>query len=94
MVEGTVLMSCRLPKGVDNLDDSDVGAQVEDDLKQGGAKSQEVGVTSVDEPTTWNLRNIVIIIRTLLSSVQFRGWQVGDEVENVLTEPGVESFNL
>ena len=86
-------MSCRLPKGVDKDDDlngSDVDAQVEDDLKQGGAKSQEVGVTSVDKPTTWHLRNIVIIIRTLLSSVQFRGWQV----ENILTEPGVESFNL
>ena len=31
MVEGTVLMSCRHPKGIDkddNLDDSDVGALV------------------------------------------------------------------
>ena len=89
----TIDNSCRLLKDVgqdDILADIDFGVQVEDDLKQGGAKSQEVGVTSVDEPTTWHLRIIVIINRTLLSSVQFRGWQV----ENILTEPGVESFNL
>ena len=69
----TIDNSCRLLKDVgqdDILADIDFGVQVEDDLKQGGAKSQEIRVTSVDKPTAWNLRIIDIINGTVFSSIR------------------------